>query len=168
MSEKKCERYYRQIKTRKQREGESDLIIKFGLMVVELGKDDEGDVIDTCHVVLETDNEFESVVPIEVLDKDEQAVLDADRIFAALPDPDTLLQRCKMTEMQVKILIHRDLVKNLGQASPAKVKAFLDAGFTESHVLNIILAVSVKVLSNYTNHAFATEVDERFAAYKVA
>jgi len=62
----------------------------------------------------------------------------------------------------------QDLVKNLGQASPAKVKAFLDAGFTESHVLNIILAVSVKVLSNYTNHAFATEVDERFAAYKVA
>jgi len=62
----------------------------------------------------------------------------------------------------------QDLVKNLGQASPAKVKAFLDAGFTESHVLNIILAVAVKVLSNYTNHAFATEVDERFAAYKVA
>ena len=44
----------------------------------------------------------------------------------------------------------------------------LDAGYTESHVLNIILAVAVKVLSNYTNHAFATEVDERFAAYKVA
>jgi uncharacterized peroxidase-related enzyme len=62
----------------------------------------------------------------------------------------------------------QDLVKNLGQASPAKVKAFLDVGYTESHVLNIILAVSVKVLSNYTNHAFATEVDERFAAYKVA
>ena len=37
-----------------------------------------------------------------------------------------------------------------------------------AHVLNIILAVAVKVLSNYTNHAFATEVDERFAAYKVA
>lgn len=65
-------------------------------------------------------------------------------------------------------VLTQDLVKNLGQASPAKVKALLDAGFTESHVLNIILAVAVKVLSNYTNHAFATEVDERFAAYKVA
>lgn len=58
----------------------------------------------------------------------------------------------------------QDLVKNLGQASPAKVKAFLNAGFTENHVLNIILAVAVKVLSNYTNPAFATEVDEWFAA----
>jgi uncharacterized peroxidase-related enzyme len=62
----------------------------------------------------------------------------------------------------------QDLVKNLGQPSPAKVKAFLDAGYSDSHVLNIILAVAVKVLSNYTNHAFATEVDERFSAYKVA
>lgn len=62
----------------------------------------------------------------------------------------------------------QDLVKHLGQPSPEKIKAFLDAGYTESHVLNIILAVAVKVLSNYTNHAFATEVDERFAAYKVA
>lgn len=62
----------------------------------------------------------------------------------------------------------QDMVKHLGQPSAEKVKAFLDAGYTESHVLNIVLAVSVKVLSNYTNHAFATEVDERFAAYKVA
>lgn len=62
----------------------------------------------------------------------------------------------------------QDLVKNLGQPSPAKVQAFLDAGFDESHLLNIILAVAVKVLSNYSNHAFGTEVDERFAAYKVA
>lgn len=62
----------------------------------------------------------------------------------------------------------QDLVKNLGQPSPAKVQAFLDAGFEESHLLNIILAVSVKVLSNYSNHAFGTEVDERFSAYKVA
>jgi uncharacterized peroxidase-related enzyme len=62
----------------------------------------------------------------------------------------------------------QDMVKRLGQPSAEKVKAFLDAGYTESHVLNIVLAVAVKVLSNYTNYAFATEVDERFAAYKVA
>ena len=62
----------------------------------------------------------------------------------------------------------QDLVQNLGQPSPTKVRAFLDAGFEERHLLNIILAVAVKVLSNYSNHAFGTEVDERFAAYKVA
>lgn len=114
MSEKKGERYYRQIRTRKQREGESDLTIRFGLMVVELGKDDEGDIIDTCHVVLENDTEFESVVPIEVLSAGEQAVLDADRIYAALPDAESVERKCKMTETQIKILIHRDLEKCLG------------------------------------------------------
>lgn len=46
------------------------------------------------------------------------------------------------------------------------VKAFLQAGYNEKHILAITLAVSVKVLSNYTNHMFATEVDEVFAEYK--
>lgn len=62
----------------------------------------------------------------------------------------------------------QDLVKNLGQPAPAEVQAFLNAGFTEPQLLNIILAIAVKVLSNYSNHAFGTEVDERFAAYQVA
>jgi len=33
--------------------------------------------------------------------------------------------------------------------------------------LYVILAIAVKTLSNYSNHAFATPVDEVFAAYKV-
>ena len=37
----------------------------------------------------------------------------------------------------------------------------------ERDLLYIVLAVSVKVLSNYSNHAFGTAVEERFAAYKV-
>lgn len=72
------------------------------------------------------------------------------------------------TRLAALFALTQDLVKNLGQPAPAKVQAFLDAGFEEKHLLNIILAISVKVLSNYSNHAFGTEVDERFAAYKVA
>jgi alkylhydroperoxidase family enzyme len=48
------------------------------------------------------------------------------------------------------------------------VQAFLDAGYDERQFLYIILAAAVKTLSNFANHAFATPVDERFAAYKVA
>jgi len=61
----------------------------------------------------------------------------------------------------------QDLIKNLGKPTPPKIEAFFKAGFNESQLLNIILAIAVKVLSNYSNHAFGTEVDERFAAYKV-
>lgn len=60
-----------------------------------------------------------------------------------------------------------DMVKHLGQPSSSTVKAFLDAGYQERDLLYIVLAISVKVLSNYSNHAFGTAVDERFAAYKV-
>lgn len=61
----------------------------------------------------------------------------------------------------------QDIVRTLGMPSEGKVDAFLDAGYREQDVLYIILAVAVKVLSNYSNHAFGTEVDARFSAYRV-
>ena len=60
------------------------------------------------------------------------------------------------------------MVKTNGQPDAAAVQAFLAAGYQESDLLYIVLAISVKVLSNFSNHAFGTVVDERFAAYKVA
>lgn len=55
-----------------------------------------------------------------------------------------------------------------GRPELDKVKTFLGAGYTEAHLLAIILAVSVKVLSNYSNHLFDTDVDDAFAAYEVS
>lgn len=54
-----------------------------------------------------------------------------------------------------------------GRPADNIVKAFLQQGYTETHLLAIILAVSVKVLSNYSNHLFETQVDKAFSAYKV-
>lgn len=51
-----------------------------------------------------------------------------------------------------------------GNPSPAQAKAFLHAGYSETQILGIILAISVKVISNYSNHLFHTEVDPAFAA----
>jgi len=112
MSEKKGERYYRQIKTRKQREGESDITIRFGLAVVELGTDDEGDTIDTCHVVLENDTEFESIVPSPDADLDagELAVKRADELCSEIPHD----KRAGMTDTQIKALLHRDIKERIG------------------------------------------------------
>jgi len=53
-----------------------------------------------------------------------------------------------------------------GRPNTDIVNTFLQAGYTEKHLLAIILAVSVKVLSNYSNHMFDTEVDEMFIDYK--
>lgn len=60
-----------------------------------------------------------------------------------------------------------EMVKTHGKPDAKVVKAFLDAGFEERALLYLVLAIAVKTLSNFTNHAFATPVDDRFAAYKV-
>lgn len=112
MSEKKGERYYRTIRTRKQREGENDIVVKFGLAVVELGVDDDGDTIDTCHVVLENDTEFESIVPDpdDDLDAGELAVKRAHDYYDQIEN----VSKYKMSEMQMKALLHRDIKERLG------------------------------------------------------
>lgn len=60
-----------------------------------------------------------------------------------------------------------EMVAKHGQPSPAIVESFLGAGYQERDLLYIVLAASVKVLSNYSNQAFGTEIDKQFAAYKV-
>jgi alkylhydroperoxidase family enzyme len=52
-----------------------------------------------------------------------------------------------------------------GMPTNADVEAFLAAGFEESHILQIVLAMAVKTLSNYSNHLNHPEVDEAFAGH---
>jgi len=47
----------------------------------------------------------------------------------------------------------------------ADVDAFLTAGFKEQDVLAILLAISVKTISNYSNHLFDTPVDDIFQGH---
>jgi len=57
--------------------------------------------------------------------------------------------------------------KTKGNPSPQDVKVFLDAGYTEKHILGIILAMAVKTISNYSNHIFHTEIDTPFQDWAV-
>lgn len=56
----------------------------------------------------------------------------------------------------------RLMCEQRGNPTEEQARAFLDAGFTEKHILSIILAISVKVISNYANHIFHTPVDSMF------
>ena len=55
------------------------------------------------------------------------------------------------------------LLATRGLPTKADVQAFLSAGYGERQVLEIILAIAVKTLSNYSNHLFHTPLDEMFA-----
>ena len=60
-----------------------------------------------------------------------------------------------------------ELVATHGRPRATVVQAFLSAGFSEHQALCIVLAAGVKLLSNFSNHAFSTPLDERFAGYAV-
>lgn len=54
------------------------------------------------------------------------------------------------------------MVNKRGNPSNEDVKMFFENGYSEKHILDIILAISIKTISNYTNHIFQTEVDSTF------
>ena len=51
------------------------------------------------------------------------------------------------------------VVRNRGWVDTAEVDAFLAAGFTRQNVLEVVLGVATKVMSNYTNHIVHTPLD---------
>lgn len=58
----------------------------------------------------------------------------------------------------------KTMVAKRGLPGLDEVASFLDAGYTERHVLGIILAIGVKTLSNYSNHLMHTPVDTVFSS----
>ncbi len=59
----------------------------------------------------------------------------------------------------------RKVVQERGWVADADVQTFLDAGFTRAQLLEVILGIGMKVLSNYANHIAGTPVDEAFQAH---
>ncbi len=83
-------------------------------------------------------------------------------------DPDTL---CSLREQQpiadprLRALADftRLVVQQRGWVDEPAVQAFLDAGFSRANVLDVVMGVTMKTLSNYANHLMQTPVDAAFA-----
>ncbi|MHA7662009.1 carboxymuconolactone decarboxylase family protein [Metapseudomonas otitidis] len=82
-----------------------------------------------------------------------QSVIDAIRHEKPIDDP----------QLEAVRQFTASLVDDTGWVSEDKVQAFLDAGHTRRHVLDIITGVAQKTLSNYTNHLAHTPLDEVLA-----
>ncbi len=57
------------------------------------------------------------------------------------------------------------LVRNRGHVTPEELQAFYAVGYGEQQVLEVILGLSQKVISNYTNHIANTAVDAPFQKF---
>lgn len=71
-------------------------------------------------------------------------------------------------KLEALAVFTRAMVTSRGLPGQAAIDAFLAAGFSERHVLGIILAIGVKTFSNYTNHLAGTALDPAFADHAVA
>ncbi|SIQ32269.1 carboxymuconolactone decarboxylase family protein [Maribacter ulvicola] len=58
------------------------------------------------------------------------------------------------------------MVRNRGNVSQEDLDSFYAAGYGEAQVLDIILGLSQKVISNYTNHIANTPVDDAFKKFE--
>ncbi len=58
------------------------------------------------------------------------------------------------------------MVDSRGLPTKAEVQAFLDSGYEEAQILEIVLAIAVKTLSNFGNHLNQPELDAAFSDYQ--
>ncbi len=79
-------------------------------------------------------------------------ITDAIRTGAEIPD-------AKLKSLQEFTSI---MLNKRGNPSEEDVRLFFENGYNEKHILDIILAISIKTISNYTNHIFHTEIDSVF------
>lgn len=57
------------------------------------------------------------------------------------------------------------MVRNRGRLSDAEVETFYAAGYEQRQLLEIVLGLSQKVISNYVNHFAKTPIDEGFKKF---
>ena len=57
------------------------------------------------------------------------------------------------------------LLETRGWAAPDAIEALLSEGYDKTTILEVILAIGMKTLSNYTNHIAATPVDSAFEKF---
>ncbi|OUR74615.1 alkylhydroperoxidase [Methylophaga sp. 41_12_T18] len=78
---------------------------------------------------------------------------------------DAIRNNDTITDRKLAVLSEftRSLVIKRGLPTRADVEVFLAVGYQQHHILEIILAISVKTISNYANHLFHTELDDVFS-----
>lgn len=57
-----------------------------------------------------------------------------------------------------------NVLRNHGNVAEADVAAFFNAGYNQRHILEVILGISQKIMSNYTNHFANTPIDAPFTS----
>lgn len=85
----------------------------------------------------------------------------SDEVSNALRD-ETALPSAKLEALRDFTLA---MLRQRGELAAEQTEAFLAAGYTQQNILEVILGLSQKVMSNYTNHIAQTPVDKAFKPF---
>ena len=85
----------------------------------------------------------------------------SDEVSNALRD-ETPLPTAKLEALRDFTLA---MMRQCGELEPKQMHDFYAAGYTQKNVLEVILGLSQKIMSNYTNHIAQTPIDEPFKQY---
>lgn len=84
--------------------------------------------------------------------KADPAIVDALRKLKPLPDK----------KLDAMATFTRAVVKQRGMVTESNLDSFINAGYTRAQVLEVVLGVTFKTLSNYANHIMHTPLDTLF------
>ncbi|MBH0016307.1 carboxymuconolactone decarboxylase family protein [Pseudoalteromonas sp. NGC95] len=81
---------------------------------------------------------------------------------------EALRNRTAMTSDKLQALhdFTLSVVRERGNVSEQDLQAFFSAGYKQQQVLEVLLGLSQKIISNYVNHVAHTPIDPIFAKFK--
>lgn len=65
-------------------------------------------------------------------------------------------------KLQILRIFTKTLIEKRGWILPDEIETFLSSGYSKEQVLELIVGVAHKIMSNYVNHIAETPIDEKF------
>jgi len=93
------------------------------------------------------------------------AIANAMKVDPALTEALRNQEPMPTAKLQALLDMTLTVVRNRGVVSQEDLTSFYAAGYGEQQVLEIILGLSQKIISNYTNHVAKTPVDTAFQPF---
>jgi len=92
------------------------------------------------------------------------------RMMAKVPSEiiDALRNGMPVADKRIGALVRftRTMVQNRGYITQSDLQQFFNGGYTQAQALEVILGITMKTLSNYTNHIVDTPLDQPFESEK--
>lgn len=65
-------------------------------------------------------------------------------------------------KLNALVNLTRELVQSRGHVTPATIQSFINAGYRNDQIGEVLIGVALKTISNYTHHLSPVEIDAAF------